>query len=88
MPKHNKRKLSLIWDKRQNDFIVKCPRRCDGALAIYHLVGDILRWDMEKASKREFYCFERINFQEELEKRGYDLTTLKFSIKLKDNKNE
>jgi len=84
MGKHNENKLSVIWDKRQKDFVVKYPRKCDGALAIHHLVGNMLMWDMTKALKREFMCHRTENFKEELEKRGYDLSTLKFSIKLKE----
>ena len=44
MPKYNARKLAIVYDKKQNDFIVKYPRRCDGSLAFYHLMNDILRF--------------------------------------------
>lgn len=40
MPKHNENKLSVIYDKRQKDFVVKYPRRCDGNLALSHLMCD------------------------------------------------
>lgn len=83
MARHNERKLSLIWDKRQKDFIVKYPRRCDGALIINTIVGDILKWSFYKEHKRESPAFDVFNLKEELEERGYDLTTLKFSIELK-----
>lgn len=83
MGKRNIDKLSLIWDKRQNDFVFKYPRRCDGKLIGSHICGDILRHVMpwEKAPP---YNFEKTNFAEELERRGYDLTTLRFSIELKE----
>jgi hypothetical protein len=76
-------KLSVIYDKRQKDFVVKYPRRCDGALAIHHIVGDTLVY-------RHFNepPYEISNFIKELEERGYDVTTLKFSIKLKKQINE
>ncbi len=80
MGRHNEEKLSLIWDKRQKDFVVKYPLRCDGSLIINKIVGDVLEWSMDKSVKREFYAFETFNLKDELEKRGYDLTTLKFSI--------
>ena len=83
MGKHNEEKLSVIWDKRQKDFVVKYPRRCDGALALNQLVGNMLLWDMDKALKHEFMCHRTENFKDELEKRGYDLTTFRFSIELK-----
>ena len=84
MSKYNERKLSLIWDKRKKDFIAKYPRRCDGALIANKLVGDCLLFDLDKALADIKLCFKVENLKEELEKRGYDLTTIKFSIELKD----
>lgn len=83
VPKRNENKLSVIYDKRQMDFVVKYPRRCDGALALYHLVGDILKYKFPNKETNYPYNWEKENFKEELEKRGYDITTLKFSIELK-----
>ena len=84
MAKNNERKLSVIYDKRQKDFVVKYPRPCDGALAINHLVNDQLRYVLPSLSKQEYpYNWELENFIKELEKRGYDPKTLKFSIELK-----
>jgi len=83
MPKYNKRKLSIIYDKRQKDFVVKYPRNCDGSLAFYYLIGDILRFDIMKYNTNEI-PYEIINFKKDLEERGYDLTTFKFSIELKN----
>ena len=85
MPKHNERKLSVIWDKRQKDFVVKFPRSCDGALAIHHMLKDTLEWRLpDKNNKLEYpFNWEETNFIKELKKRGYDPTTLKFSIELK-----
>ena len=85
MPAHNENKLSLIWDKRQKDFVVKYPRRCDGALILHNIINNKLIWDMDKASRREFHCFRSESLKDELEKRGYDLATLKFSIELKEH---
>jgi hypothetical protein len=85
MSKHDIRKLSVIYDKRYKDFVVKYPRSCDGNLALHHIVSDNLHHVMpNKENKKEYpYNFEVFNFVKELEKRGYDLKTLKFSIKLK-----
>ena len=76
----NDKKLSLIYDKRQKDFVVKYPLRCDGALILNHICGDVLKYNI---SKDYPYNFDKFNLKEELEKRGYDLSTLKFSIELK-----
>jgi hypothetical protein len=83
MPAHNEDKLSLIWDKRQKDFVVKYPRRCDGALILHKIVGDMLTWDLNKTIARENPNYRVENLKDELESRGYDLTTLKFSVELK-----
>ena len=82
MPAHNENKLSLIYDKRQKDFVVKYPRRCDGALIINKLVGDVLVWDLQKTIAKERINYRVENLKEELESRGYNLSTLKFSIEL------
>jgi hypothetical protein len=85
MPTHNRNKLSVIYDKRQNDFIVKYPIRCDGALILNHLVNELLLWSMpENADHKQYpYNWRQFNLKDELESRGYDLSTLKFSIELK-----
>lgn len=78
----NKDKLSLIWDKRQKDFVIKYPRKCDGGFVLSHLLRDIPRYSIEKEMNQDFPYREWSNFKEDLEKRGYDLTTLRFSIEL------
>ena len=84
MSRLNKLKLSLIYDKRQKDFVVKYPFRCDGNLVMNHIVGDILKWRIPNREKQEYpFNFDTNNFTKELDKRGYDITTLKFSIELK-----
>ena len=83
MGKYNEKKLSVIFDKRQDDFVVKYPRSCDGALAIHHLVNDTLEYRIPSKEKEYPHNFEVTNFIKELEKRGYDIKTLKFSIQLK-----
>ncbi len=73
-------KLSIIWDKRQKDFVVKYPRSCDGALILNTICDDVLKFNISKDCP---YNFDNFNLVKELEERGYDLTTLKFSVELK-----
>ena len=80
----NKKKLSLIYDKRQKDFIVKYPRRCDGNMVLNTLLGNILRC-VVPSEKSLPYNFNVFNFRDELEKRGYDVKTLKFSVIKKED---
>ena len=82
--KNNVKKLSLIYDKRVKDFVVKFPRKRDGSLALHHLLSDMPRYSIDKEIKKDFPYKDWYNFKNDLEKRGYDLTTLKFSIQLKD----
>lgn len=83
MPKRNENKLSVIYDKRERDFVVKYPIRRDGALALHHLVGDMLMYKLPDENTRYPYNWVKENFIKELEDRGYDTTTLRFSIELK-----
>lgn len=85
MSKYNENKLSVIYDKREQDFVVKYPRRCDGALTIDWLCGNILKWKLptKDSGLRYPYNWEEMNFVKELEKRGYDPKTIRFSIELK-----
>lgn len=76
--------LKVKWSKREEDLIIKYPRRCDGAL-INYLFGDILRWAGIDGKDKGWLNYETFNFLKELEKRGYDLTTLKFEVKLKND---
>lgn len=45
-----------------------------------------LAWCLPSKSEKDYpFNWIKENFKEELEKRGYDLTTLKFSIELKQD---
>lgn len=83
MGSHNENKLSVIYDKRMGDFVVRSPCKADGGLALSHLLGDILRFDVTKWLDKKGTPYEIENFKKELERRGYDLSTLRFSIELK-----
>lgn len=83
MGKRNENKLTLIYDKRERDFVVKYPRKYDGGLVISHLISDILLYKFPDNETQYPYNWTKENFIKELENRGYDITTLKFSIELK-----
>jgi hypothetical protein len=78
----SKEKLQLFYHKGMKDFIFSYPRKCDGNLIVNHLIQDVLKFKVRK-NEDDFYNFDTFNLKEELEKRGYDITTLKFSIELK-----
>lgn len=84
MPRDN-RKLTLIYDKRSNDFVSRSPRECDCGLLLHHITDDIRLYSFDKEIKRQFPYQEFYNFKKDLESRGYDLETLRFEIKLKDS---
>jgi len=78
--------LAVKWSKRENDLMIHYPRRCDGALVHYMLLSDRMifdytKWSENKYNHRPPYKME--NFLKELEERGYDIKTLKFTIELK-----
>ncbi len=68
-------KLKIRWDKFENDFMIFYPKKCDGHLAY----GMLSSQHYSKFSDE----WEK-SFKEELEDRGYDLTTLKFEIQKKE----
>ena len=70
-------KLTVKWSKKEKDLIIHYPSRPDGALAHSAFCSEQHHPFDDTWSK---------SFVEELKSRGYDITTLKFSIqKLKDN---
>lgn len=85
MGNYRKDKLTLSYNKGKKDFIVAYPRKCDGNLILNKILGDVLEWGgiSEEGRQRGYLNYERCNLKEELDKRGYDITTLKFSIELK-----
>ena len=78
----SKNKLSVIYDKRQSDFVATYPRSHDGSLAFNHLINDRLSWRLPNEDNYPSN-YEVENFIKELERRGYDITTFRFSIELK-----
>lgn len=59
----------IHWSKRENDFMCGAPTSATRALLAYDLIGSPTFKDLLV----------------ELEQRGYDLTTLRFSIKKSEN---
>lgn len=76
--------LSVKWSKREKDFIINYPRSCDGHLIVDALLSDRLRYCIPNEKTRYPLNYEVENLKKELELRGYDLTTMRFSIKLKE----
>lgn len=92
-------KLRIKWSKKENDFMIFYPRSCDGSFIselikpwkMIHpatLVDNF--WDL--AGYKKVSCYEgslggysllEMDWIKELDKRGYDITTLKFEIKRK-----
>lgn len=66
------RKLTVRWSKRERDFMFNAPRKVDGMLAHDVLCCPRLAVDDRWLS----------SFVEELKRRGYDVTTLRFSVEL------
>ena len=73
--------LTLKWSKREKDLMVYFPRKPDGNLVLHIFCSErpSMNYDTGKIE------FEK-SFEEELIARGYDITTLKFSVKLKEIK--
>lgn len=78
--------LFVRWDNKEQDFKVWFPNKCDGGF----ILGVFCN------GNRCPKCWERVdpcgasceNVIDELEKRGYDPTTIRFSIKKKRDKSE
>lgn len=63
--------------------MVHYPRKCDGHLLHNHF-NNVFEWGGIDGKDKGWLNYKDFNFIKELENRGYDITTLKFSIKLKE----
>lgn len=77
--------LKVKWSKREKDLLIYYPRGSDGALISSILLDTVYHWGGIDGKYKGWLNYEKFNLVEELEKRGYDIKTLKFEIKLKDN---
>lgn len=68
-------RLLLRWSNKENDFLVSFPRSQDGGLLFMALQHTSLYPDLDRKS----------DLLSELERRGYDLKTLRFSIDKKSD---
>jgi hypothetical protein len=70
--------LKGCWAKFDGtpDFVVSASRKCDGNLLHYAIATTKMKYDKVKET-----FVEEKSLLQELEERGYDLSTLKFSIK-------
>jgi hypothetical protein len=84
MSGYKENKIYLSYDKRLKDFVVRYPSKPDGGFVLHHILGNILEYRHPSMSdNRGGLPYETTNFKEELERRGYDLSTLRFSIEKK-----
>lgn len=72
--KPKRAKLTMFWSKRERDFVYKYPSRPDGHLV--HYVFSVGRWNDARRAVD-------LSFIQELEARGYDTKTLRFSVERK-----
>lgn len=83
--------LKVYWSDDEKDFMIQYPRRCDGAFVqgkLFHpnMIFDLIKFNTETRYNLNILPYKtEDDFIEELERRGYDKTTLKFEIKLKDD---
>lgn len=69
--------LKARWSKKQKDIIYSFPRKCDGAY-----LNRIFTQKNENDFINNPPLVLPTSLYEELERRGYDLTTLKFEVRL------
>lgn len=75
-------KLEIKWSKKEKDLMIHYPRRCDGVLIAHHICEKVCVFDFIGYAEGKKYPYEEFHFIDELKRRGYDISTLKFSIEL------
>lgn len=73
-------RLLLNFNKSDGDFVVHYPNKRDGRFVMGHLCQRQIEWDTMSQEYIE------TNFIEDLERRGYDPTTIRFQIDKKQVK--
>lgn len=71
----NKDKLTMKWSKKEKDILVSYPDKRDGHLLVYYLASAIYDYKGQPEP----------SLIDELKDRGYDITTIKFSIERGQN---
>ena len=79
----NYNKLTVRWNKRERDFHISYPRRCDGHLASAVLFNKRMHPLFSQRKPGDPPWGFDPSFIEELESRGYDTKTLRFSVELR-----
>lgn len=74
MAKRDPDTLSMRWSKREKDLLINYPSKPDGHLLHCRLNSPRFDGDYQPMLP---------SFVEELQARGYDITTLRFSVKRK-----
>ena len=93
----NSLKLRIKWCKKEQDFVVYYPRKCDCGWIIYKILKPRKETSFKSETSKEDYpnwtlignvdsfqgmgLFE-VDFIKELTERGYDKTTLKFEVQI------
>lgn len=94
-----KLKLRLYWCAKEKDFMVDYPSKSDGGWIFNQILGkhtinlpketgqNLKLKELAECKHNQFLAvFEMADFIEELERRGYDKTTLKFEVQIDINK--
>jgi uncharacterized protein YfeS len=76
-------RLTMRWSKRENDFVTEGPTGRERYLMRYYLCCEQPRSPASWCDGAMMPARFDPSFIQELEKLGYDLTTLKFSIERK-----
>lgn len=76
-------KLVVFWSKREKDFLIRYPRSCDGHLAYGVFCSERRRPNYQRNAENPTPWEWDPSFVKELEARGYDTTTLRFSVQRK-----
>ena len=82
MPLDRNKGLYVRWNKSEKDLMIYYPRKCDGHYVHSALCSKRCQLDLKAKSGLPVEYVD--SFCDELEKRGYDITTFKFSILKKD----
>ena len=81
MPKQKPGRLSVRWNKKEDDHLVRYPSGPDGHLAAHIFFGDRVVPNYEPDGPRVNFD---PSFVKQLELRGYDLKTLRFQVDKKE----